>query len=176
MTKIKFDYTKAGKFISKDEIAALDGAIQAAHNTLHNGTGRGSDFLGWVDLPETYDKEEFARIKKAAEKIKSNSKALIVIGIGGSYLGARMAVEMLHSSFANHNENGVQIYFAGNSISSSYLADLIEKVNAIKDIVLVNGDAWVMFVREAIEAMYMQYSAMDIKSMEYKYNRLVIYI
>ncbi len=131
MTKIRFDYTKAEKFISKEEIGALGDAVKAAHDTLHNGTGRGSDFLGWVNLPENYDKEEFARIKKAAEKIKSNSEALIVIGIGGSYLGARMAVEMLHSNFSNHNENGVQIYFAGNSISSSYLVDLIEKVKDI---------------------------------------------
>ena len=131
MTKIRFDYAKAEKFVSKEEIAALAPAINAAHQTLHNGTGRGNDFLGWVNLPENYDKEEFARIKKAAEKIKSNSKALIVIGIGGSYLGARMAVEMLHSSFCNYNENGVKIYFAGNSISSTYLADLIETVKDI---------------------------------------------
>ncbi len=133
MTKIRFDYTKAEKFISKDEIGALEGAIKSAHDTLHNGTGRGNDFLGWVNLPENYDKEEFARIKKAADKIKSNSQALIVIGIGGSYLGARMAVEMIHHNFAglNKKENGVQIFFAGNSISSTYLADLIETVRDI---------------------------------------------
>ena len=128
MTKIRFDYTKAEKFISKEEIGALEGAVKAAHNTLHNGTGRGSDFLGWVNLPENYDKEEFARIKKAAEKIKGNSEALIVIGIGGSYLGARMAVEMLHNNFPEINKKGVRIFFAGNSISSTYLADLIETV------------------------------------------------
>lgn len=133
MTKLRFDYTKAEKFISKDEIGALEGAIKSAHDTLHNGTGRGNDFLGWVNLPENYDKEEFARIKKAAEKIKSNSQALIVIGIGGSYLGARMAVEMIHHNFAalNKKKDGVQIFFAGNSISSTYLADLIETVKDI---------------------------------------------
>ena len=135
MTKIKFDYTKAEKFISKDEIGALAPYISVAHDTLHNGTGRGSDFLGWVNLPENYDKEEFARIKKAAEKIKSNSKALIVIGIGGSYLGARMAIEMVHHNFFNLNEKGrnggVQIFFAGNNISSTYLQDLIETVKDI---------------------------------------------
>ncbi len=134
MTKIRFDYTKAEKFISKEEISALAPAIGAAHDMLHNGTGRGNDFLGWVDLPENYDKEEYARIKKAAEKIKSNSKALIVIGIGGSYLGARMAIEMVHHNFFNlkqQKEDGVQIFFAGNSISSTYLADLIEMVKDI---------------------------------------------
>lgn len=135
MTKIKFDYSKAGKFISQSEINALKPYIEVAHNTLHNGTGAGSDFLGWVNLPENYDKEEYARIKKAAEKIKSNSKALIVIGIGGSYLGARMAVEMVHHNFFNLNDNarkdGVQIFFAGNSISSTYLADLVETVKDI---------------------------------------------
>ena len=133
MTKLRFDYTKAEKFISKDEIGALEGAIKSAHDTLHNGTGRGNDFLGWVNLPENYDKEEFARIKKAAQKIKSNSQALIVIGIGGSYLGARMAVEMIHHNFAalNKKDDGVQIFFAGNSISSTYLADLIETVKDI---------------------------------------------
>ena len=135
MTKIKFDYSKAGKFIEESEINALKPYIEVAHNTLHNGTGAGSDFLGWVNLPENYDKEEYARIKKAAEKIKSNSKALIVIGIGGSYLGARMAVEMVHHNFFNLNDNarkdGVQIFFAGNSISSTYLADLVETVKDI---------------------------------------------
>lgn len=132
MTKIRFDYTKAEKFISKEEIGALAPAIGAAHDMLHNGTGRGNDFLGWVNLPENYDKEEYARIKKAAEKIKSNSQALIVIGIGGSYLGARMAIEMVHHNFFNMNKDarkdGVQIFYAGNSISSTYLADLIETV------------------------------------------------
>ncbi|MBR1968786.1 MAG: glucose-6-phosphate isomerase [Clostridia bacterium] len=130
MTKISFDYTKAAQFISEDEINALRPYIKEAHNTLHNKTGRGSDFTGWVNLPENYDREEFSRIKKAAEKIKSNSKALIVIGIGGSYLGARMAVEMLHHNFFNLNKekDGVDIFFAGNNISSTYLADLVETV------------------------------------------------
>ncbi|MBE7055228.1 MAG: glucose-6-phosphate isomerase [Ruminococcaceae bacterium] len=135
MTKIRFDYTKAEKFISKDEVEAFAPFIEVAHNTLHNGTGRGKDFTGWVNLPENYDKEEFARIKKAAEKIKGNSQALIVIGIGGSYLGARMAVEMIHHNFFNLSKDarkdGVQIFFAGNNISSTYLADLIEVVKDI---------------------------------------------
>ncbi len=130
MTKISFDYTKAAQFISEDEINALSPYIKEAHNTLHNKTGRGSDFTGWVNLPENYNREEFGRIKKAAEKIKSNSKALIVIGIGGSYLGARMAIEMLHHNFFNLNKekDGVDIFFAGNNISSTYLCDLVETV------------------------------------------------
>ncbi|MGN1097514.1 MAG: glucose-6-phosphate isomerase [Clostridia bacterium] len=135
MTKIKFDYTTAAPFISQGEIEGLTPAIEAAHNTLHSGSGAGNDFLGWVKLPEDYDKEEFARIKKAAEKIKSDSDALIVIGIGGSYLGARMVIEMLNHNFYNVNKaarkGAPQIFFAGNSISSTYLSDLIETVKDI---------------------------------------------
>mgnify|MGYP003296174842 CR=1 FL=1 len=149
MTKISFDYTKAAKFISEEEINALSPYIKEAHNTLHNKTGRGSDFTGWVNLPENYDREEYDRIKKAAEKIKSNSKALIVIGIGGSYLGARMACEMLHHNFSalNKDKKGVDIFFAGNNISSTYLADLVEIVKDIdfsiniisKNLIFVNS-------------------------------------
>ena len=135
MTKISFDYSKAEKFITNDEMNALAPFISAAHDILHKGTGLGNDFTGWVNLPENYDKEEYVRIKKAAEKIKGNSEALIVIGIGGSYLGARMAVEMVHHNFFNLNkearEGGVQIFFAGNSISPTYLADLVETVKDI---------------------------------------------
>lgn len=132
MTKIKFDYSKADKFVQKRELDALKGALLAAHETLHNATGEGSEFTGWVNLPESYDKEEFARIKKAAEKIMSDSEALIVIGIGGSYLGARMVIEMLNNNFYNVSKEArrgaPQIFFAGNSISSTYLSDLIDVV------------------------------------------------
>lgn len=135
MTKIKFDFTTASPFISQGEIDSLAPAVEAAHKTLHEGTGAGSDFLGWVKLPQDYDKEEFARIKKAAEKIKSDSEALIVIGIGGSYLGARMVIEMLNHNFYNVSAKArrgcPQIFFAGNSISSTYLCDLIETVKDI---------------------------------------------
>ena len=135
MTKIKFDLSKAEKFISEKEIQSLKPFISEAHNMLHGSYGAGSDFTGWLDLPESYDREEFDRIKKAAEKIKSNSEALIVVGIGGSYLGARMAIEMLHhnffSSFKKARRGYPQILFAGNSISADYLSDLIE---AVKDI------------------------------------------
>jgi len=99
---------------------------------LHNKTGLGNDFLGWVDLPNNYDKEEFARIKKAAEKIKSDSDVLVVIGIGGSYLGARAAIECLGHSFRNNlnkeERKTPEIYFAGNNISSTYLIDLLDVI------------------------------------------------
>lgn len=117
----------ASSFVSAEEIASYQDKIIAAHNDLHNGTGAGSDFTGWVNLPVDYDKEEFARIKVAADKIKNNSEALIVIGIGGSYLGARAVIEFIKSQNYNDLRKGTPaIYFAGNTISSSYLAELVE--------------------------------------------------
>ena len=95
MSNIRFDYSKALPFVGQHEIDNMAKYVKEAHNMLHNKTGAGNDFLGWVNLPTDYDKEEFARIKKAAEKIRSDSDVLVVIGIGGSYLGARAAVEML---------------------------------------------------------------------------------
>ena len=135
MNEIRFDYEKAKGFISDAELKAIAPYVKVAHDTVQNKTGAGNDFLGWVDLPVDYDKEEFARIKKAAEKIRNDSDVLIVIGIGGSYLGARAAIEMLSHSFYNSvskdMRKGPQIFYAGNSISSTYLADLIE---AVKDV------------------------------------------
>lgn len=132
MTHIKFDYSKALRFFEERELDYLEPAVKAAHDALHNGTGAGSDYLGWVNLPSDYDKEEFARIQKSAEKIQNDSEVLIVIGIGGSYLGARAAIEALNHSFYNVLEKGErktpQVFFAGNSISSSYLHDLVEVV------------------------------------------------
>ena len=132
MSNLRFDYGKAGKFLEKREVEAMEPFIAAAHKMLHGKTCPGSDFLGWMDLPQDYDKEEFARIKKAAEKIKSESDVLIVIGIGGSYLGAKAALDMLGSAFKNdlsrEERKAPQIYFAGNSISSSYLLDLLDLV------------------------------------------------
>lgn len=137
MNNLKFDYTKALDFIGQHEFDSMKEYVCAAHNMLHNKTGAGNDFLGWIDLPVNYDKEEFARIKKAAEKIRSDSDVLIVIGIGGSYLGARAAIEMLSNSFYNSldkdKRKGPQIFYAGNSISSTYLKDLIDAVDG-KDI------------------------------------------
>lgn len=114
-------------FISLQEYQAIAPQIQMAHEALHSGTGLGNDFIGWVNLPTDYDKEEFARIKAAAEKIKSDTDIFIVIGIGGSYLGARAAIEFLKSP--NYNalkKDTPEIYFAGNSISSTALSELIE--------------------------------------------------
>ncbi|MGX6962907.1 glucose-6-phosphate isomerase [Vagococcus xieshaowenii] len=131
MTHIQFDYSKVvGTFIGENELGYMQSQVTAAHNDLRNGTGAGSDFIGWVDLPENYDKEEFARIQQAAEKIKSDSEVLVVIGIGGSYLGAKAALDFLNNTFynlqSNEDRKAPQIFFAGNSISSTYLTDLID--------------------------------------------------
>ncbi len=137
MANLKFDYSKALPFVKQYEIDNLAKYVADAHQMLHDKTGAGNDYLGWVNLPADYDKEEFARIKKAAEKIRSDSDVLVVIGIGGSYLGARAAVEMLSHSFYNSldkdKRKGPAVFFAGNSISSTYLADLLDAVEG-KDI------------------------------------------
>ncbi|HZG74104.1 MAG TPA: glucose-6-phosphate isomerase [Chondromyces sp.] len=130
MTHIQFDYSKALSFFGEHEIQYLRDAVKVAHHSLHEKTGQGSDFTGWIDLPVEYDKEEFARIQKAAEKIKQDSDVLVVIGIGGSYLGARAAIEMLNHSFYNalpkEKRQTPQVLFAGNNISSTYLRDLMD--------------------------------------------------
>ncbi|RLL46572.1 glucose-6-phosphate isomerase [Oceanobacillus piezotolerans] len=123
---ISFDYKNALSFLNQSEIDNLTEQVNVAHDMLHNQKGPGSDFHGWVDLPSDYDKEEFARIKKAAEKIRSNSQALVVIGIGGSYLGARAAIESLTHTFYNQMEGNTQIYFAGQNISAKYITHLLE--------------------------------------------------
>ncbi|MBQ1658716.1 MAG: glucose-6-phosphate isomerase [Clostridia bacterium] len=115
------------EFISDEEYASIAPQIEASHKLLHDKTGLGNDFLGWVDLPVNYDKDEFARIKKAAEKIKSDTDVFVVIGIGGSYLGARAAIEFLKSPNYNAMKKDTpDIYFTGNSISSTALAELIQ--------------------------------------------------
>ena len=122
---LKDKYVSA--FVTNDEIYSYQDKITKAHNDLHGKTGAGNDFTGWVDLPVDYDKEEFERIKVAAEKIKNNSDILIVIGIGGSYLGARAVIEFVKSQNYNDLRKGTPaIYYAGNSISPSYLNELIE--------------------------------------------------
>lgn len=127
---VRFDYSKALQFVGQHEIDNLAPAVKLAHEQLRNGTGAGSDFLGWINLPTDYDKEEFARIQRAAAKIRSDSDVLVVIGIGGSYLGARAAIEMLQHSFYNvlskEQRKSPQIFFAGNNISSTYLAHLLQ--------------------------------------------------
>ena len=124
---LSFNYKYASEFLCENDIKGLETQVSAAHDMLHNKTGLGNDFLGWVDLPTAYDKDEFARIKKAAEKIISDTDVFIVIGIGGSYLGARAAIEFLKSN--NYNalpKNTPDIYFAGNTISGSALDDLLK--------------------------------------------------
>lgn len=113
-------------FISEHEYEGIAPVISAAHNTLENRNGLGNDFLGWLDLPVNYDKEEFARIKSAAERIKEKADILIVIGIGGSYLGARAAIELLRSPFYNNlKKDTPDIYFVGNNISPTYLNEVL---------------------------------------------------
>lgn len=126
--ELVFDYSKTAGFIREEEIVNMKKAVLGAKEVLTEKTGAGNDFLGWIDLPVDYDKDEFDRIKKAAEKIKGNSDVLLVIGIGGSYLGARAAIEFLSHSFYNVLPKGErktpEIYFVGNSISSKYIKDL----------------------------------------------------
>ena len=128
--KLNDKYVK--NFISAEELNAMAPAVEDAHEKIVNKSGEGSDFLGWVDLPVNYDKEEFDRIKKAADKIKSDSKALVVIGIGGSYLGARAAIEFCTSQ--NYNlvsKDTPNIYFSGNSISGNSLSELVDLVKDV---------------------------------------------
>ena len=131
-TKVTFDYSKAAKFIRENEVASFEQIANAAKDVLLSRDGQGNDFLGWIDLPVDYDKEEFARIKKAAKKIQEDSEVLLVIGIGGSYLGARAAVEFLRHGFYNNitkeQRKTPEIYYVGNSISSSYIQGLIDVV------------------------------------------------
>ncbi|WP_335870375.1 glucose-6-phosphate isomerase [Bacillus sp. 2205SS5-2] len=130
MTHIRFDYSNALPFFGEHELTYLRDAVKVAHHSLHEQTGAGSDFLGWVDLPVNYDKDEFSRIVKSAEKIKSDTEVLLVIGIGGSYLGARAAIEMLNHSFYNtlpgEKRGTPQVLFVGNNISSTYMKDLMD--------------------------------------------------
>lgn len=124
---LNFSAKYAADFISENELVGIKSQVLAAHKMVNDKSGLGNDFLGWVDLPKNYDKQEFARIKAAANKIRSDSDVLIVIGIGGSYLGARAAIEFLHSQFYNNlKKDAPEIYFAGNSISGSYLSQLIK--------------------------------------------------
>ena len=132
MAKVTFDYSKASKFISDDEVVAMKKIAEDAKEVLVNKSGAGNDFLGWIDLPVDYDKDEFARIKAAAKKIQSDSEVLVVIGIGGSYLGARAAIDFLRHGFYNNVSKEIrktpEIYYAGNSISPSYLQGLLDVV------------------------------------------------
>ncbi|WP_404453831.1 glucose-6-phosphate isomerase [Virgibacillus necropolis] len=130
MTHISFSYKKAIPFLNENELNQMDEFVSVAHHALHNKSGAGNDFLGWLDLPHTFDQEEFSRIKASAEKIKQDSDVLLVIGIGGSYLGARAAIEMLNHSFSHllskEERKSPQIIFVGHHISSTYMQELLD--------------------------------------------------
>lgn len=132
MSKVTFDYSRTASVISEEEVRYMGKLAEDAKEVLVAKSGAGNDFLGWIDLPVDYDKEEFARIKKAAEKIQSDSDVLVVIGIGGSYLGARAAIEFLRHGFYNNISKELrktpEIYYAGNSISSNYLKGLLDVI------------------------------------------------
>ncbi len=137
MKPISFDYRRAQDFIKEHELEYLQQDVLTAHSKVHTGTGAGSDFLGWVDLPVNYDKEEFQRIERAAAKIRKDSDVLVVIGIGGSYLGARAAIETLTDTFyaqkGREERQGPQIIFLGHHISGTYTADLLDHLDG-KDV------------------------------------------
>ncbi|GEP99478.1 glucose-6-phosphate isomerase [Staphylococcus arlettae] len=125
MTHIQLDYGKTLEFFGKHELEQQKDIVKSIHKTIHEGTGAGSDFLGWIDLPVDYDKEEFSRILEAAKRVKAHSDVFVVIGIGGSYLGARAAIEMLTPAFRNSDEYP-EIVFVGNHLSSTYTQELIQ--------------------------------------------------
>ena len=130
--QVKFDYSLACNVISEDEIKSMEKIVCDAKEVLVGRSGAGNDFLGWIDLPVAYDVDEFKRIKKAAERIQSDSEVLLVIGIGGSYLGARAAIEFLRHSFYNNVSSDVrktpEIYYCGNNLSGTYLSQLIDVI------------------------------------------------
>ena len=123
---VKYNGKHLAKFIRPEEYDAIFPQVELAHQQLENRSGAGNDFLGWLDLPVNYDKEEFARIKEAAAKIRQDSDVLLVAGIGGSYLGARAVVEAVKGQFHNETDNGLKIYFCGNTISPTALNDIIK--------------------------------------------------
>ncbi len=130
MQKIVVDYSKATDFIDKNDIYSLENSVKSAHDMLHNKTCLGNDCLGWVDLPMSVDIAEIARIKQAAQKIKADSDVFVIVGVGGSFLGARAAIEMLSHSFHNllpkGKRNAPEIHFVGHNCSSTYISDLLE--------------------------------------------------
>ena len=132
MKNISFDRSGTKTFISEEEFSNMKNIVMQSKEQLVAKSGAGNDFLGWIDLPVNYDKDEFARIKKAADKIRSDSEVLLVIGIGGSYLGARAAIEFLRHSFYNSVSKEIrktpEIYYVGNSISTTYMAHLKEVI------------------------------------------------
>ncbi|TVX88151.1 glucose-6-phosphate isomerase [Paenibacillus agilis] len=130
---ISFDYSQALPFMEASEVDYMSEFVRTAHNLLHEKKSPGSDYLGWINLPHEYDREEFARIKQAAAAIREHSDALVVIGIGGSYLGARAAIDSLSHTFHNEMAGNTRIYYVGHHLSSDYVSDLLELLEG-KDI------------------------------------------
>ena len=130
LNTINIDYSKCKPYINQNDIEYLEPIIKTSHELLHTGKGSGNDYTGWLELPDKYNKEEFERIKKVADRIKNQSEVFLVIGIGGSYLGARAGLEMLTHTFNNllpkEKRKGPEVYFIGNNISSTYISDLLE--------------------------------------------------
>lgn len=132
MEMISFDYKNAIGFLSQDEIDSMQSKVDNAHDKLHSMSGEGNDYLGWIDLPRDYDKIEFENIKRCSKKIQKDSDILLVIGIGGSYLGARAAINMLGHTFRNDIDNNKRdfpkVYFVGNNLSSTYINDFFDLI------------------------------------------------
>lgn len=132
MKKLSIDYSNV-LAIKEDEIFSLQETVNKYHDMLHNATGEGNDYLGWIDLPNNYDKDELSRIRTVSQRIREDSDVLIVIGIGGSYLGAKAGTQMLNHTFYNElskeERKGPKVYFAGQNISSTYLNELLEVIN-----------------------------------------------
>ena len=132
MAHVSLDKQGLKQFVNDNELGEMQAMVNAADDELRNGTGAGADFRDWLHLPTEYDKEEFARIKAAAKKIQSDSDILVVIGIGGSYLGAQMAIDFLHNTFYQAQSAKARKYplviFAGNSLSSTYVHDLLQLI------------------------------------------------
>ena len=129
---LSFDYSNAASFLGENEVREMKFTAENAAEKLKSGKGEGNDFQGWIDLPVNYDREEFDRIKKAAKKIQGDSDILFVIGIGGSYLGARAAIEFLRHAYYNEvpdEQRGTpKIYFVGNSMSGTYIEEVIDLI------------------------------------------------
>ncbi|PIC77132.1 glucose-6-phosphate isomerase [Sporosarcina sp. P19] len=133
MSHITFDFSKASQYFGNYKVSFLEQTVESIHEQMHSGDSEHKNYLGWLDLPENYDREEFERIENTAKKIKETSEILVVIGIGGSYLGARAAIEMLQHSFYNmlstEKREAPQILFVGHNLSSTYISHVIEMLN-----------------------------------------------
>ena len=130
--KLELDLSYLSSFLSKDDMEGMIPSINSAHSMLYKHTGLGSEFLGWLELPQNYDREEYGMVKKASEKIRNSCDAFVVVGIGGSYLGAKAAIEMLSNNFRNllgkNDRKGPMIFFTGNNMSAAYITELLDLV------------------------------------------------